>query len=182
MHISRSINKNKKFSIRLLSLLLIITSSVSYGATLYRGDYSQSNHYKNIESEYRGDIKWDVELSKHAILISPIVDNQNVYVTSNDNKLFSIDKSNGDTHWSRHLEYPITSQLFIFGETLIAGNNNGEILLFNINNGKKKKTIQKEGSIFGPFINSGDYLIAGNNEGIIYSINIKTLKEKSKYN
>lgn len=175
-----NIKKNTKHSIRLLSLLLFIASSVSYGATLYRGGYSQSSHYKNIKNEYRGDIKWDVELSKHAILISPIFDSQNIYVTSNDNKLFSIDKLNGNLNWSRHLEYPITSQLFIFGETLIAGNNNGEIIFFNINNGKKEKKIQKEGSIFGPFIKSGDYLIAGNNEGIIYSINIKTLKEKSQ--
>lgn len=121
-----------------------------------------------------------MELSNHAILISPIVDNQNVYVTSNDNKLFSIDKSNGDLNWSRHLEYSITSQLFIFGDTLIAGNNNGEILFFNINNGKKEKTIQKEGSIFGPFIKIGDYLVAGNKEGTIYSIDIKNFKEKGQ--
>lgn len=144
-----------------------------------------------------GNIKWRKQIN--AIPISnPIIENQTLYVITNDNKLYAMNTEDGQIKWI-HYGNEKDSTIFgsanpvIYNNYIIASYSSGELFVINKNTGEAVFDTNLTGKylIFSNFeltdIDStpqieNDILIATANNGITIGLDLKNLKVLWKQN
>jgi outer membrane protein assembly factor BamB len=112
-----------------------------------------------------------------------VVDNNIIYVSDNIGFLYAYDFENNKIIWAKNYKIPFRSNLKIYGNKLIAANQNNSLFSFNIQNGEILKTIPtEETTVKNYFINNlainKDSLFFLNTYGSLYAIDKLTMKVK----
>ena len=110
-----------------------------------------------------------------------ILINNTIYVADNIGYLYAYDYIKNKILWAKNYKIPFRSNLKISNNTLIASNQNNDLLFFNIENGNIIKTIPTEETLVkNEFINnlslSENSLFFLNTYGSLYSVDLDKLQ------
>ncbi|WP_281615330.1 PQQ-like beta-propeller repeat protein [Flammeovirga sp. SubArs3] len=142
----------------LFSILIItIYSSVLYGQT---------------------SLVWEYKLSQ-GVYSSPVIDNNVLFIGSNDSSFYALDKSNGQLFWKYRTKGELKSQPLVYKESVIFNSTDGFIYSVNKNTGQLIWRFATEGEkrkdiwdyyLSSPII-SEDKLFIGSGDGHLYTLN-----------
>ena len=109
-----------------------------------------------------------------------IVEGSIIYVSDNIGFLYAYDLKKNNIIWAKNYKIPFSSNLKIFGEKLIAANQNNDLYYFNKSNGELLNLIPTEETIFkNEFTNNlslnGQILLYLNTYGTLYALNNQTM-------
>lgn len=121
---------------------------------------------------------WEFQ-AKGGIYSSPVTDNNNIYIGSNDSIFYAINKVNGNQKWSYKTNGQIRSKASIYKKSVIFNSTDGKIYCLNKKTGKVEwifnSSGEKQYDIWDYYLSSpivkGDSLFIGSGDQNIYCIN-----------
>ncbi|ANQ49556.1 PQQ-binding-like beta-propeller repeat protein [Flammeovirga sp. MY04] len=121
---------------------------------------------------------WDFK-TNGGVYSSPVVDNSNIYIGSNDSCLYVLDKVSGQLKSKFKTQGEIKSRPLLYQNTVIFNSSDGNIYAINKENAELKWTFKTEGEnrkdmwdyyLSSPIIGS-EKLFIGSGDGYVYSLN-----------
>ena len=137
--------------------------------------YSLNNKKKTKYNFYQKKFK---KIEKKLNLI---LDDNIIYISDNLGYLYAIDSNSNKILWAKNFKIPFRSNMKIFKNSLIAANQNNNLLLIDKRNGQILKDIPTEETLIkNTFLNNLSLneksLFYLNTFGSLYSIDLKTKK------
>ncbi|MBB6460033.1 outer membrane protein assembly factor BamB family protein [Flammeovirga kamogawensis] len=120
---------------------------------------------------------------------SPVVDDSNIYIGSNDSCLYVLGKEKGQLKWKFKTEGEVKSRPLLYQNTVIINSTDGAIYAINKQNSELQWVFKTEGEqrkdiwdyfLSSPVIENGK-LVVGSGDGYVYSLNPKNGKLIWKY-
>ncbi|MBN1160244.1 MAG: PQQ-binding-like beta-propeller repeat protein [Candidatus Diapherotrites archaeon] len=137
------------------------------------GDTPDTNH-----------VYWKFNLGDR-IRSAPVVDNNTVYITSEDGYLYAIDV-NGTQNWKKQIALSatleFTSSPVINGSTVYVASKDTNVYSLDADDGSTNWSYSAGGSIYSSPILYSDHLIFGSADGKVYDVNATTGNLKWSYN
>ena len=121
-------------------------------------DYNDGKELHNIELPGR-------------VLTQMIADSNDIYFTTEIGSAYKF-TSKGKKIWETHTRVPTRSSPALKNKLLIFGNDKGEIIALNSENGDSVYTKKIGGAFFSGLTISNDVIFVGNNNGNLYALNI----------
>lgn len=121
-----------------------------------------------------GSISEDWNTTVESVSASAAVVNDNVYVGSNDNDLYSLHANNGTQRWIFSTGGSIGSTPAVIDDTVYVGSNDGMVYALNVDTGTKRWSY-----ITNDFVRSSPTVVnntvyIGSNDGVVYALNAST--------
>jgi len=197
--VAKNINNMKKalWKVRIIDRPNLINY---YGGKLsfYSGTIYATTRLNEIIAINRdGSIKWRKKLNTIPIS-TPVIQDNSLYVITNDNKLYALDTDDGRIKWISYGNVKDSAILgsanpVIYGDYVIASYSSGELFILNKNTGETIFNLNLTGKymIFSNFeltdidstpVIKDDILIATANNGITVAINLETMKVIWRHN
>lgn len=171
-----------------------------YGGKLsfyYDTIYATTRLNEIIAINKDGTIKWRKKLNTIPIS-TPVIEGDNLYVITNDNKLYALDVNDGRIKWISYGNVKDSAILgsanpVIYGDYVVASYSSGELFILNKNTGETVFNLNLTGKymIFSnfeltdidstPVVKDG-ILIATANNGITVAIDLETMKVMWRHN
>lgn len=95
---------------------------------------------------------------------------RNLFVTSNDGRLYAIRKETGEISWIKYNSSPFSPQNLLEGQTLYAYDTYGDILSIELENGKTLWRYRTRKSLSAPVAVHESMIYAGTTDGFVYAI------------
>lgn len=151
-----------------------------YNGVVYSGFSDGSLVAINAQT---GTQQWEVTLNKNArfkdIDATPVLDEENIYISSYDDKLYCLSKTNGSIVW-KYAAGGATAPV-ISGQLIFISGSNGSVVSLNKKTGElvwKKSDIK--GIASEPIISKG-LLIFGESQGSLKALDFLTGQEKASF-
>ncbi|WP_044210064.1 PQQ-binding-like beta-propeller repeat protein [Flammeovirga sp. OC4] len=131
---------------------------------------------------------WDFK-TKGRVYSTPVVDDSNLYIGSNDSSLYVLDKENGQVKWKFKTKGEIKSRPLLYANNVIFNSTDGWIYALNSKSAEVQWRFKTEGEqrkdiwdyfLSSPIIDNGR-VIVGSGDGHIYVIDSQSGKLIWKY-
>ncbi len=151
---------------------------------IFRGDQSLSG-YANATIKDKLNLIWTFK-TESEIKSSPVIFNNQIFIGSSDNYLYSLDLESGKELWKYNTNAPIESPPLIFKNNVYVGNENGDFIAFDIETKKVLWEFQADDKIvgsanFATLSKNNDVVLFGSYDNYMYCVNAKTGLLKWKY-
>lgn len=116
-----------------------------------------------------GDEKWSIDL-KNEITSSPIVDNDNVYISTHE-KIYAINKNTHKISWSKDIS-GIESTPSVVDGKIYFGSNNGHVYGLNNETGDETLKVELKGEIKSSPLVVNNTIYIGSTDNKIYALDL----------
>ncbi|MFL5761673.1 MAG: PQQ-binding-like beta-propeller repeat protein [Thermomicrobiales bacterium] len=116
-----------------------------------------------------GKLKW-THTTQKAIVASPLIVDQTVYIGSCDGHLYALALDSGEVTWKSHLCRQITSSATHDGEVLYVGGTDSKLYCLTRDDGSVKWSFSAEGPIVSRPLITADHVVFGSMDGRVYAL------------
>ena len=152
-----------------LSSISVLTTSNNW--PMYHRDLSHSASVISNSEIPKGILKWKY-FADSKIFSSPVIEGKNLYVSTWDGRILSLNIDNGKLNWEKDLESPIYSTISIVENQLIVGLSLGKIVSVNKLDGSLIWQYDLGGTILSSPAVSNGIVYIGSGNGLMYAIDV----------
>ncbi len=120
-------------------------------------------------------------VSDHYYLLSPLVDNNNLYTIDYKGLLSVTNVMTGDTLWDKALHIPVSAGLSKIDDMLLLATSEGVVIALDIKTGSELWQTTVTSEVFARPVKAGSNVIVKSVDGKIVALDIKSGQEKWVY-